>query len=75
MSLWRKRQYASSLYIEHLQDRIRQSDGALVDAYFIIEELEVKLDKLEQDMGLLTTALRDLEIKLNSKASSNFVVM
>lgn len=67
MSLWRKKQIANSLYIEHLQDRIRQGDDALLNAFDIIEDLENKISKFEQDMELLTVAIRDLEFKLNSK--------
>lgn len=73
--MWRKREIANKMYVEHLHDRIKHGDAALFDAYDNIEKLEKQLNKLEMEMEMLTTAIRDLEIKLNSKASSNFVVM
>jgi predicted deacetylase len=73
--MWRKREIANKMYVEHLHDRIKHGDETLFKAYDHIEQLEKQLDKLEMEMEMLTTALRDLEIKLNSKTPSNFVVM
>jgi|APGre2960657423_1045063.scaffolds.fasta_scaffold419293_2 predicted deacetylase len=73
--MWRKREIANKMYVEHLHDRIKYGDETLFKAYEHIEQLEKQLDRLEMEMNMLTTALRDLEIKLNSKAPSNFVVM
>jgi len=73
--MWRKREIANKMYVEHLHDRIKHGDETLFKEYGHIEQLEKQLERLEMEMEMLTTALRDLEIKLNSKASSNFVVM